>query len=113
MLLNKTDESIEYTDNYGRTRYYMASLIAIAKGGGGTPPYLKVEGKFCAIDPLFDILQSHWVPILYPNQAWLPLSAEKNRFVSITYTILKHFIPIFSVDLFFILFLDLFDSSVF
>ncbi len=55
--------------------------------GGGVLPYLCMAGRFCSDDLRFWDFQSDWVPILYLNTIRLtPLCAEKNWFVSITFS---------------------------
>ncbi len=48
---------------------------------GKALPYLKMVGNLCAIDDVFDIFQSHWVPILCPTRSY----CKRNQFLSISH----------------------------
>ncbi len=66
---------------------YELHLVKSLAPGGGVLPYLGMVGRFRGDDPVFGI--SNPIGSLFYTSAqsdWPPLSAEKNQFVSITFS---------------------------
>ncbi len=62
-------------------------LLLWVEGERGALPYLKMVGYFCSIDPRFWHFTITLGPFLWQTRYYWPsLSAEKNRFVSITFS---------------------------
>ncbi len=89
---NRLQESIICTGIHIPYRICCATFDGFTHGGWegirGTIPYLKVVRNFCALDPLFDIFRSCWVPFLLPTWFYWPLLSAENISLS-----LSHLVP--------------------
>ncbi len=111
LLLSPSGYSIWDTENW--LRWVRVTYMPREGIRGGSLPYLKVvwNSVWLTPPPIFDIVRSHWVPILCPS--FDLLSAEKICFslshlvleiiapklvIAKIYhlTVLRHFIPVFS-----------------